>query len=132
MDNSLSDHSSYPALPAISTGIKGRCPRCGEGKLFDGLLNPAKGCNACGLNFDFIDAGDGPTVFVIMLLGFLVLGMALIVEFSYQPPFWLHMVLWIPVITVLGLLITRVIKGILIVLQFQNDAGTGQLVSKQD
>ncbi|MEM7303744.1 MAG: DUF983 domain-containing protein [Pseudomonadota bacterium] len=96
------------------------------------MLQPAKRCNACLLDYEFIDAGDGPTVFVIMLLGFVVLGLALIVEFSFGPPWWMHMVIWIPVILVLGIAVTRAIKGVLIVLQYQHNAAEGRLVGQDE
>jgi len=50
----------------------------------------AQRCEACGLDYAFIDAGDGPAIFIIMIAGAIVVGAALIVEVKYQPPFWLH------------------------------------------
>ena len=55
-------------------------------------------CEACGLDYGFADAGDGPAVFVILLAGFVVVGCALVVEFKYEPPFWVHALLWGPLI----------------------------------
>jgi uncharacterized protein (DUF983 family) len=121
------DHNTYPAVSPIAAGLKGRCPRCGEGRLYDGVLTIGKRCNACRLDYAFVDSGDGPTVFVIMLLGFLVLGMALIVEFNFFPPFWVHMVVWIPVIAILGIYAIRVVKSLLVYFQFHNRASQGQL-----
>ena len=72
-----SKYQNYPPLDPVPTGMKGRCPRCGEGNLFTGLLTVKKQCSACHLSFDFEDSGDGPTVFIIMGLGFLILGLAL-------------------------------------------------------
>ncbi len=117
----------YPVVSTLKVGFEGCCPRCGEGKLYNGLLEPAKGCNACGLDYSFIDSGDGPTVFVIMLLGFVVLGLALIVDSAYSPPAWVHIVLWLPLITVLGIYAMRVIKGMLIAQQYTHNAQQGQL-----
>jgi uncharacterized protein (DUF983 family) len=97
-----------------SAGLNGRCPRCGEGRLFDGFLAPAPRCSACGLDYSFTDAGDGPAVFVILIAGSLVVAAALIVEVLYQPPFWLHALLWGPLILVTTLAPLRLIKGVLI------------------
>ena len=117
----------YPAISSLKVGFKGCCPRCGEGKLYDGLLEPAKSCQACGLDYSFIDSGDGPTVFVIMLLGFVVLGLALIVDSAYSPPVWVHIVLWLPLISILGIFAMRVIKGMLIAQQYIHNAQQGRL-----
>src|SRR5246500_6011150 len=87
---------SRPAL--VHTALRGiacRCPRCGVGKLFVGFLILRPACEACGLDYAFIDAGDGPAVFVIMIAGAIVVTAALITEIKYQPPFWVHAVLWL-------------------------------------
>lgn len=107
--------------------MKGRCPRCGEGKLFSGLLTVRDRCTACGLPFDFEDSGDGPTVFIIMGLGFVILGAALWLELSYLPPWWVHLLLWPPAILALGLPALRMVKGILIALTWHHDAAQGRL-----
>jgi uncharacterized protein (DUF983 family) len=107
-----------------------RCPRCGKGRLFSGFLTVGKGCDACGLDYSFADAGDGPAVFVIFFAGFLVVFAALIVEFVYQPPFWLHAILWVPLILIATLGPLRPIKGLLIALQFHHKAAEGRLVGK--
>jgi uncharacterized protein (DUF983 family) len=109
------------------TGLTGRCPRCGKGKLFAGFLGLRSRCDACGLDYSFADAGDGPAVFVILIAGFIVVGMALIVEFAYQPPFWLHAALWGPLILVVTLAPLRLLKGLLIALQYHHKAAEGRL-----
>ena len=91
--------ATYPtALADPAPGLTCRCPRCGKGKLFQGFLTLRPRCEACGLDYAFADSGDGPAVFIILLAGFIVVGCALIVEFMYQPPFWLHALLWLPLI----------------------------------
>src|ERR1700744_2043026 len=81
---------------SIIAGLSCACPRCGRGKLFQGFLALRPHCDACGLDYDFADAGDGPAVFIILLAGFIVVGAALIVEAVYHPPYWVHAALWIP------------------------------------
>lgn len=112
---------------AFAAGLAGRCPRCGQGKLFAGFLTLRPGCEACGLDYSFADAGDGPAVFVILFAGFAVIIPALIVEFVYQPPFWLHAVLWGPLILLTTLGPLRLLKGLLIALQYRNQAAEGRL-----
>ena len=114
-------------IPAFVAGVTGRCPRCGKGKLFSGFIGLRPRCEACGLDYSFIDAGDGPAVFVIMFAGFVVVGAALAVETMYQPPYWVHAVLWTPLILLVTVLPLRPLKGILIALQYQHNAAEGQL-----
>lgn len=111
-------------------GIACRCPRCGKGKLYSGFLTLAPRCQACGLDFAFIDSGDGPAVFVIMLAGAIVVAAALIVEVKYQPPFWVHAALWLPLILITTSLPLRSMQALLIALQFHHKAAEGQLIER--
>lgn len=121
------DEPSYAAPSPVVAGLTGRCPRCGQGKMFAGFLTPRAQCDVCHLDFAFADAGDGPAVFVIMLAGFVVVGLALVVEFAYQPPLWLHALLWVPLILAVTLLPLRPLKGLLIALQYHHKAAEGRL-----
>ena len=121
------DQALYPPLPPTATGMRGRCPRCGEGRLFSGLLGLEPRCQACGLDYSFTDAGDGPAVFVIMIVGFIVVGLALYVEFSFSPPYWVHALLWVPLILILSIGLLRPLKGFLIAQQYLHRAGPGQI-----
>jgi uncharacterized protein (DUF983 family) len=111
-------------------GIACKCPRCGNGKLFAGFLTLRANCEACGLDYAFIDTGDGPAVFIIMIAGAIVVAAALIVEMKYQPPFWLHAVLWLPLILATTLLPLRAMKSLLIALQFHHKAAPGRLIDR--
>lgn len=111
-------------------GIACRCPRCGGGKLYAGFLTLAPRCDACGLDYAFIDAGDGPAIFIIMIAGAIVVACALIVEVKYQPPFWLHAALWLPLIAATTLLPLRAMKSLLIALQFHHKAAEGRLIKR--
>ena len=94
----MSDERTYPPVSPLIAGLTCRCPRCGRGKLFEGFLSLPQCCSVCGLDYSFIDAGDGPAVFIMFFAGFVVVGAALIVEALYQPPFWVHALLWVPLI----------------------------------
>lgn len=122
-----SNQSHYPPLDPVPTGMRGRCPRCGEGALFAGLLTVKERCSACDLDYSFNDAGDGPTVFIIMGLGFLILGSALYVELNFEPAWWVHVVSWPPMILIVGLPALRMLKGVLIALTWHHDAALGRL-----
>src|SRR3989304_3217193 len=108
--------NGLPPISPYSAGLRGRCPRCGKGRLFNGYLTPARRCESCQLDFSFADSGDGPAVFVILIAGFIVVFAAMLVE-----------ILWLPLIllTTLGLL--RPAKGLMIALQYHHEAEEGRL-----
>jgi uncharacterized protein (DUF983 family) len=118
--------NSQPPSPFV-TGPSCRCPRCGKGRLFEGFLTLRPRCDSCGLDFSFIDSGDGPAIFVILFAGFVVVGCALAVEVIYQPPFWLHALLWVPLVLLVTLGPLRATKGLLIALQYHHKAAEGRL-----
>jgi uncharacterized protein (DUF983 family) len=118
-----------PQGSAVWRGIAGRCPACGRGKLFAGYLTLAESCSACGLNYGFADAGDGPTVFVILVAGFVLVGAALFVEVRYAPPYWLHALIWGPLAILVPLGLLRPFKGVMVALQFKHKAQEGRLAS---
>ncbi len=118
------------SLPlAILTGLAGRCPRCRRGSTFAGFLDVAPACKACGLNFGFADAGDGPAVFVMLFGGFLIVGAVLWVEVMFEPPIWVYIVVFLPLGAIVCLGMLRPLKGLLIALQYRNKAGQGRLES---
>lgn len=116
----------------IGKGLRCRCPRCGMGPLFRGFMTLRPHCQVCGLDYGFADAGDGPAIFVIFLSGFIVVFAALITEAMFQPPLWVHAVLWLPLIVILTFLPLRSMKGLLIALQFHHKAAEGRLEYRGD
>ncbi len=122
----MSEHVSPGTLP-IGRGLRGRCPRCGEGHLFQGFLTLRPACEHCGLDYSFADAGDGPAVFLILIGGFIVVFAAMVVEIMYQPPYWVHAALWIPLVLLFTLGPLRPMKGLLIALQYHHKAQEGRL-----
>jgi uncharacterized protein (DUF983 family) len=122
----MSDQPTTTVQSAILAGLAGRCPRCRTGKLFDGFLRLRPRCEACGLDYSFADSGDGPAVFVILIAGFIVVFAALVVEVLFQPPFWLHALVWLPLILLTTLLPLRLLKGVLIALQYHHKAEEGR------
>ncbi|MBI3452552.1 MAG: DUF983 domain-containing protein [Rhodospirillales bacterium] len=111
-----------PVSP-FRAGMRCRCPRCGEGPLFDGLLAVRKTCRVCGLDLAAQDSGDGPTVFVILILGFVVVGLVLLVETKFAPPIWVHAAIWPAVIFGGAIAMLRPLKATMIALQFRHRAG---------
>jgi uncharacterized protein (DUF983 family) len=126
----MSEHAPVTLSQSVLRGLACQCPRCGEGKLYAGFLTLRPACDACGLDYAFIDAGDGPAIFIIMIAGFIVVGSALAVEVKYQPPFWVHAALWGPLILATTLLPLRAMKSLLIALQYHHKAAEGRLIAR--
>ncbi|NNC38624.1 MAG: DUF983 domain-containing protein [Acidimicrobiales bacterium] len=111
----------------ISTGLRGRCPNCHEGQLFEGFLKFAKSCESCGFDFESQDVADGPAVFVILLASAIVVPLALAFQIKLDPPVLLTLAIWIPVISLLCLALLRPFRGVMFGLQIANNAAEGQL-----
>ena len=99
--------------------LRCRCPRCGQGRLYAGLLKVADRCEACQLDLKAHEQGDGPATLSILFIGALVGIAASVVEVMFAPPFWLHAVLWIPLIILGSLLSLRWLKAAIIAAQYQ-------------
>jgi uncharacterized protein (DUF983 family) len=118
---------SDAAPSALSTGLRSRCPACGQAPLFEGFLTVRARCPNCGTDLSAQDSGDGPVAFIILIVGGIVVALALLTEVRYQPPVWLHLLLWLPLTVMLVLALMRPFKAILIALQYKHrrdDFGT--------
>lgn len=103
---------------AIKRGFRGRCPRCGEGKLFRAFLKTADNCSACGLDFTPHRADDLPAYLVIVIVGHIVVPLALSIETHFSPPVWLQLATYLPLTLVLSLLLLQPVKGTVVGLQW--------------
>jgi len=104
----------------FSAGLRCRCPRCGEGPLFDGMLTVRERCTVCDFDLRAQDSGDGPAVFVIFILGFVTMGLAAWIEIAFEPPLWVHALIW-PVVVLGGAVaLLRPLKATLIALQYRH------------
>jgi uncharacterized protein (DUF983 family) len=118
-----------PAVPTPLTvsAAKGLCPQCAARTLFVSPVRFAKSCSNCGLDFDAYNVGDGPAAFLTMIIGGIVLGLALWLEFAGHPPLIVHLLIW-PALTIAGVIgALRVAKGMLITLEYRNKAREGVL-----
>lgn len=120
----MSDDTYY-APQSLFTGLTGRCPRCGRGHMFSGVLKMRPTCEVCGL--EYADPGDGGAVFVILLGNILILAGALYVEFTFSPPWWVHVLLWVPACLIVSTVFSRLAKGLLVASQYINKAEEGRL-----
>jgi uncharacterized protein (DUF983 family) len=119
MTDSDEPHSRH-AWTALLRGWRGRCPNCGEGRLFHTFLKVADECPACHQHLHHHRADDAPAYFVILIVGHLVVPLALAVETAYELPYWLHALLWVPLTLGLALALLQPIKGAIVALQWAN------------
>ncbi len=116
----------------MGAGLRGRCPNCLEGPLFDGYLKFAHECLTCGVSFAREDAGDGPAVFVILIASFLVVPFALIFQMTLEPPIWLTLLIWVPAIIIVCLALLRPFRGLMFAIQVMNNAAPGHLENDEN
>lgn len=116
----MTDTTAAPDL--LVTALTGGCPCCGKPGLFSGIVAFAPRCQHCGLDFASFNVGDGAASFLIFVVGAVILGLALWLELTYAPPFWVHALLWVPLATLLTLGLLRIAKGVLIGLEYRHQA----------
>ncbi len=114
------DYPERTTKEIVKLGFAGRCPRCGRGRIFEKGLKVADSCNVCGLVMAEHDAGDGAVVPALLLIGTVLVGAALWLEFTHEPPIWLHVLLWAPIGTILTMLLLKRLKGIGVALQHKH------------
>jgi uncharacterized protein (DUF983 family) len=117
----------WQAPDTAQASLRGLCPRCGAGGLFSGIVSFAPHCPKCSLDFRQFNVGDGPAAFLIMIVGAIVTGLAIAVQLNFAPPFWVHILLWLPLTVALVMGLLRIAKGALLVLEFKNRAREGRL-----
>ena len=128
----MSIDDQYPMLKPEHSGMLGKCPRCGSGKLFSGFLKVADKCDVCGLDYGFADAGDGPAFFAICIAVVPVVGFSVWMEVSVGAPYWLNALLTAPLLLLACLLPMRPLKGYLIASQYYFKAREGRLDDLKD
>ena len=111
---------SKSAPSPFVTGFRCRCPRCGEGRLFAGFLKVAPRCESCDLDLGFAESADGPAIFIIFIVGFLIMIFAGVAEAMFHPPPFVHLLLWLPATVILSLLLMRPFKALMIALQYHH------------
>jgi len=117
----------FPPVSPYAAGFGGKCPRCGQGDLFEGFLGLKKECTACRLDFAKADSGDGPAVFIMLIVGFVAVVIAFVARFIWYAPIPVAFALSAGIAVMLTLLLLRPFKATLIALQYQNKAEEGRL-----
>lgn len=126
---------SAPVLPAlvpiVRAAMRSRCPRCADGPLFAGMTAFAPHCPACGLDFRQFNVGDGPAAFLILVVGGIITALAVILQIKAEPPFWVHVLLWVPLTTIAVVACLRVSKAALLILEYRNQAREGRIAPEE-
>lgn len=120
----------YPPLPPFETGIRGRCPRCGKGHLFNGFLTLRPDCEVCGLDYSFADPADGPAFFVICFGCVPSVALAVWIEVALQAPYWVHLFTSLPFMLLTCIPPLRPLKGWLVASQYFYKAQQGELARR--
>lgn len=115
--------SDYPVLSAWQTGFRGKCPRCGKGRLYSSFLKVADTCGSCGLDLSQEDAGDGAVPFIILIAGAVGVLLGVWVMFAFETGLWVPILVACPVVAAVVLILLPRTKGLLIALQYINKAG---------
>jgi uncharacterized protein (DUF983 family) len=103
---------------SLKRGFRGRCPRCGEGKIFCAFLKVADRCSACGLDLTPHRADDLPAYLVIVIVGHIVVPLALMIETNYSPPVALQLAIYLPLTLIASLLLLQPVKGAVVAVQW--------------
>lgn len=119
--------SQYPPLPPMETGIRGRCPRCGQGHMFNGFLTLKPRCEVCDLDYGFADPADGPAFFVICFACVPSMLLGVWFEVAYEPAWWAHLIVTIPFMALTCIPPLRPLKGWLVSSQYFYKAAEGRL-----
>ncbi len=125
MNDQTDQAKGQPGL--VPAALFGLCPRCGARTLFAGLTRFAPLCSTCGLDFSAFNVGDGPAAFLTLIIGALVSALAIGLELAAHPPFWVHIVLWVPFTTAAVIWGLRAGKAALLAAEFKRSAGEGRL-----
>lgn len=132
MQVSPGSSQEWPPLEPMRVGLRCRCPRCGQGRLFNGFLTLAPGCEVCGLDYGFADPADGPAFFVICFACIPSVLFAVWLEVAFDVSVWVHVFVSVPVILLSCILPLRPLKGWLVASQYYHKAEEGRLVRRED
>ena len=118
--------------PLWRAALFGLCPECGAPTLFEGPTKFAPRCRACGLDYSTYNVGDGPAAFLTMIIGALIVAAAIAVDFAFEPPLWVHVLLWVPITAAAVIYGLRVGKAALLASEHQRKAAEGRVVDRHD
>lgn len=129
----MTDQHTHPETKwqwIFHCGAKGLCPRCGHGAMFRKWLKLNDECPSCWLNYSFAAPDDGPAFFSLCIVAFPLIFVVVWLQVAFEPPFWIHLVTSVPLLTAGCLIPLQYIKGWLVASQYVNraqEAGTEKL-----
>lgn len=122
--------AAEPKHPRFGSALPfGDCPRCRGKTLFDGAIAFAPKCRSCGLDVSTFNVGDGPAALLTLVIGAVVSALAIWLELRFAPPFWVHIVLWVPLTTLAVLAGLRAAKSRLLAAEYRRKAGEARRAS---
>ncbi|KPF83842.1 hypothetical protein IP78_01560 [Brevundimonas sp. AAP58] len=121
--------AEWPRLSTLSTGLRCRCPRCGQGPLLKGFLTIRDACPVCSLDYGFAEPADGPAFFAMSAIGVVGMIAFMAFEFTVQPPIWVHFAVTFPLIALACVLVLRPFKGWLVSEQWIHKAAPPEWAS---
>lgn len=128
----MDGHSAVADRSAMELGIRGRCPRCGKGRIFAGYLRLAPRCQVCGLDYSFADPADGPAFFAMSIVAFPITAFAAWLEIAFQAPVWVHLVTSLPLLVGSCMALLRPLKGWLVCAQYLRRAREARLDDRNE
>jgi uncharacterized protein (DUF983 family) len=124
----MSENKNSKGQPGIAeAALFGLCPDCGAKTLYAGPTNFSDRCSGCGLDYSSFNVGDGPAAILSLILGALIIALAIGLDIAVHPPFWVHVIIWVPLTSVMVMLSLRLAKGALLIAEHRNDATEGTL-----
>ncbi len=128
----MSETKKWQPLSPVWTGVRGKCPRCGQGSMFKGFLTLRKECDVCGLDFSFADPADGPAFFIMCFGCVPAVMLAVWIEVAFQAPYWVHLVTSVPFLLLTCIPPLRPLKGWLVASQYVHKAEEGRLAQPDE
>jgi uncharacterized protein (DUF983 family) len=130
MTEPQTDIQGQPGI--VPAALFGLCPDCGAKTLFAGPVQFADKCDSCGLDYSSFNVGDGPAALLTMFIGALIITLAISLDVAVRPPFWVHVIIWVPLTALMVLVCLRFAKGALLISEHRNKAKEGRLAGKED
>jgi uncharacterized protein (DUF983 family) len=130
MNVSNSEHDKMGQPGIAKAALFGLCPQCNARTLFQNVTNFAEKCTVCNLDYRSFNVGDGPAALLTLAIGAVIILLALTLDVAVRPPFWVHALIWIPVTAALVIVSLRMAKAALLILEYRNKAGEGEIDDK--
>ncbi len=116
----------------VRAALFGLCPQCGAKSMFVSATQFSDKCPVCALDYQQFNVGDGPAALLMIPIGAIIITLAIILDIAVRPPFWVHVIIWVPLTAAAVIGFLRAAKGAMLALEFRNHAGEGQQANADD